>query len=53
MTEADFEGLSARQIPDAEKRARADHLIDTSRGLEAARAAVQKLVAEPRSPRDA
>ncbi|MEM9010121.1 MAG: dephospho-CoA kinase [Pseudomonadota bacterium] len=44
MTEAQFKHILGRQVPDAEKRARADHVIDTSRGLDAARADVHDLI---------
>lgn len=44
MTEERFEALLARQMPDAEKCRRADFLIDTSLGLEAARAKVRDIV---------
>lgn len=43
--------IMARQLPDAEKRARADHVVRTDEGLEAARAAVQSLLAEIRERR--
>ncbi|OQW52510.1 dephospho-CoA kinase [Candidatus Raskinella chloraquaticus] len=44
MTSANFEALLAKQMPDAEKRQRAHFVIDTSRGLEAARRGVHDLV---------
>jgi dephospho-CoA kinase len=50
MTEAKFQALLARQTPDAEKRARADYVIDTGSGIEAARAQVRDIVTELTSP---
>ena len=44
MTEAKFEQILALQVPDAEKRARADHVIDTGTSLAETRHAVQRLV---------
>jgi dephospho-CoA kinase len=51
MDAAALAAILARQVPDAEKRARADHLILTDRGLEAARADVLSLVARIRESR--
>lgn len=44
MTRDRFEAILARQLPDAEKRRRADFVIDTGAGLEAARARVDEIV---------
>ena len=44
MTRERFEAVLARQLPDTEKRRRADFVIDTSVGLEAARARVNEIV---------
>ena len=45
MTEAKFAAILAKQMPDAEKRARADFVVDTSRGFDAARAQVGEILA--------
>ena len=47
MTEAEFQTILSRQMPDAEKRARADYIIPTTR-LEAARQAVKDVLADIR-----
>ncbi|MBB6181428.1 dephospho-CoA kinase [Pseudorhizobium flavum] len=49
MTEEKLDMILSRQIPDQEKRRRADFLIDTGRGLEAARQRVDEVIAALRS----
>lgn len=44
MTREHFEMILRKQVPDAQKRARADYLIDTSHGLEPVRAQVQTIL---------
>jgi len=44
MSAEKFEKILALQVPDAEKRARADHVIDTGTSLAETRHAVQRLV---------
>ena len=50
MTRDRFNAILARQTPDAEKRARADYVIDTSRGLDAAREQVRDIMLALRTP---
>lgn len=45
MTPAKFEAILARQLPDAEKRARADHVIATDVPLGETRAEVARVIA--------
>ena len=40
-----LEALLARQMPDAEKRRRADFVVDSSQGFEHARAQVRQILA--------
>ncbi len=44
MTADKLDAILARQVPDAEKRNRADFIIDTSQGLVAAREDVQRII---------
>ncbi|MEM8699990.1 MAG: dephospho-CoA kinase [Pseudomonadota bacterium] len=46
MTDELFASILAKQTPDAEKRAKADYIIDTSQGFEAARARVHAILEE-------
>jgi dephospho-CoA kinase len=41
-----LDALLARQMPDAEKRSRADFVVDTSQGIEPARDQVRRILAE-------
>lgn len=50
MTRERFEAILARQVPDAEKRRRADFVVDTGHGLEAARAQVREIVGTVLAP---
>jgi dephospho-CoA kinase len=45
MTEEKFAAILAKQIPDAEKRARADFVVDTSKGFDATRDQVRDILA--------
>jgi dephospho-CoA kinase len=44
ITEEKLEAMIANQLPDAEKRRRADFVVDTSQGFEAARAQVKQIL---------
>jgi dephospho-CoA kinase len=46
MNEEKLAAILAKQVPDAEKRRQADFVIDTSEGFDAARAAVNAIIAE-------
>ena len=48
MTEAEFEAILARQVPDSVKRGRADFVIDTSQGFAHAEQRVDEILAELR-----
>ena len=44
MTEQKFAAILAKQMPDAEKRKRADFVVDTSKGYDVARAQVRDIL---------
>jgi dephospho-CoA kinase len=50
MTPERLDAILAQQMPDAEKRARADFIIDTSQGLDPVRAQVAEIIAVMRDP---
>ena len=45
MTMEKLDAILAKQMPDAEKRRRADFIVDTSQGLDPARAQVRAILA--------
>jgi dephospho-CoA kinase len=46
MTGEKLDAILARQLPDAEKRRRADFVVDTSHGLDSVRARIRDILAE-------
>lgn len=50
MSDELFDAILSRQMPDAGKRARADHIIDTGRGVPEAEAQVRAVLDALRSP---
>lgn len=46
MTEQRLQAMLARQMPDSEKRLRADFVVDTSRGFDEARAQVREILSK-------
>jgi dephospho-CoA kinase len=46
MTAEKLDAILARQLPDAEKRRRADFVVDTSHGLDPVRARIRDILAE-------
>ena len=46
MTSEKLDAILARQLPDAEKRRRADFVVDTSHGLDPVRAGIKDILAE-------
>jgi dephospho-CoA kinase len=46
MDEAKLDAILARQLPDAEKRKRADFVVDTSHGLDPVRERIRDILAE-------
>ncbi len=53
MSEAKFDALIANQMPDAEKRRRADFVVDTDRSIEDTGVEIDKLIAALRAREEA
>lgn len=53
MSVEKFEAILAKQVPDAEKRKRADFIVESGGGMEVARAAVEAIVAKLKSEAEA
>ena len=51
MSEEKFAAILARQLPDAEKRERADYVVDTGKGMDDAREQVRAIIADMRAKR--
>ena len=49
MTEERFAAILAKQMPDSDKRARADFIVDTSQGFEPARQQVREILSQVRN----
>ncbi len=52
MTEDKFNNILQRQVPDAEKRAKADYVIETHKGFEHARNCVKSIIKDIRESAD-
>jgi dephospho-CoA kinase len=48
MTEEKFEQILAKQTPDADKRAKADYIVETDKGLDHARGQVTRIIKDLR-----
>jgi dephospho-CoA kinase len=46
MTDEKLDAILARQLPDAEKRKRADFVVDTSHGLDPVRSRIRDILTE-------
>jgi len=49
MTEDKFQLILSRQVPDVEKRAKADYIIDTGKGLDSAKSHVEAIIKDLRA----